>query len=146
MFVTLEVTGEPPGVGAGNLTWLSLKAASALEWLSHLLTPRFIYSLVLLYMCVSVGVSTNVLRGHKRKTDPLTLELPSVVSYLIWVLGTELRSSLQPEQNPFWGAAPGTCSPSGLTMALTPKAAFLRKLLGITHVEAASASSYRCSL
>ena len=49
-------------------------------------------------MCAFVNVchmSADTCRGQKRASEPLELELQMVVSFLMWVLGTELKSSGQ---------------------------------------------------
>jgi hypothetical protein len=49
---------------------------------------------ICLCMCDGVGgvvqVESSALRGPKRESDALELELWAVVSYLTWVLGTKL--------------------------------------------------------
>lgn len=40
-------------------------------------------------MCDAVGVGDVVLRGLKRDSEPLELELWAVMSHLIWVPGTK---------------------------------------------------------
>lgn len=50
----------------------------------------YVCTSVFQYVCVSAGV----LDGWKKALDPLELELQSVVSFLTWVLGTELRFSV----------------------------------------------------
>lgn len=40
-------------------------------------------------LCVYVHMSAGTFRGQKRPSDALKLELRTVVSCLLWVLGTE---------------------------------------------------------
>lgn len=48
------------------------------------------------FLCVH-QVQTGFHRGQKRGLAPLKVELQAVVSYLMWMLGTE-RASLQEQQ------------------------------------------------
>lgn len=49
-----------------------------------------------------VHVSTSIGRIHQKASDPLELKLQAVVSYLMWVLGVELRSSGRAVSTPNW--------------------------------------------
>lgn len=50
----------------------------------------------LLFRCVCVPACLHVYhRGQKRVLDPLELELRVLANWLMWVLGTEPRSSVR---------------------------------------------------
>ena len=48
---------------------------------------------VWMYVCVCVFVSASAHGVEKKALDPLELELQTLVSSLMWVLGTKLWSS-----------------------------------------------------
>lgn len=57
----------------------------------NLLTIVYVYMCFYVSLCVSRAC--NAYGGQKRASDPLFLELQAVVSCLVWMLGTEPRSS-----------------------------------------------------
>jgi hypothetical protein len=65
---------------------------SLVTFLSYYRNPLHIYMFVFNY--VSIHLWECICREQKKALDPLELELQSVVSFLTWVLGTELRFSV----------------------------------------------------
>lgn len=67
----------------------------------HYTGPHFIclfvlrfYKIEYVYLCLYWSVYVNArVHGGKRVLTPLELELQAVAGHLVWMLGTELRSS-----------------------------------------------------
>ena len=94
---TVRVTQNNP-VSKNNNNKASSKTAWNLTQRNPVSKNKNRKLFLIIYSCVSVCVfvyhSAGVLKGSKTVSDPLELELQTIMNHPTWMLGTELQSSV----------------------------------------------------